>query len=344
MPLICDLQEVKDVYQEIRDMHLCLPAFCTEDQQTTEAILQGAAAQAAELGRPDLPVVVAFTVNYPPRGQMQLYTATGNPRLGIRAIFDDLDLFMSDESPYRHLRVLTHLDHAFPTLDDDALYNYTDRFSSIMHDASGQPLEENIKLTAAYVEKVGNRVLVEGCVDEIEESGADSQSNITTVDQARQFLEATGAGLIVANLGTEHRATDAQKHYQSQRAQEISQAVGAILVLHGTSCLQDNDLGRLAGDGIIKVNIYTSLAVAGGQAVAAHVIQQLGNIFNANQLRQMQEEGLIGSRFFDEDYVAQTCGGRLTPKLAVAANPPRRDAWVAAVKEKVKSYYDLFGY
>ena len=114
-------------------------------------------------------------------------------------------------------------------------------------------------MTARYVEQVRGKVLVEGCVDEITESQAGIKNEITTVEQAKRFVDETGVGLIVANLGTEHRATAAERHYHSSRAKEITDAVGKILVLHGTSCLKDEDLAKLPQDGIIKVNIYMKM-------------------------------------------------------------------------------------
>jgi len=42
--------------------------------------------------------------------------------------------------------------------------------------------------------------------------------------------------------------------------------------------------------------------------------------------------------------VEDVCNGLLNPKLSIVAEPPRRNAWVTAVKEKVKNYLDAFGY
>lgn len=344
MPLITEPKQVREIYAEVAEAGACMPAFCTEDQRTTEAILKGAYEKSLEFGKNNLPIIVAFTVNYPPRGQMNLYTAVKNYKLGMRAIFDDIDMLLSDNSPYKNLRVMLHLDHAFPWLDEDALYNYTDKFATVMFDASELPFEKNIQLTAKYVEQFGDKVIVEGCVDEISESGSMSDNQITTVEQAKKFVSETGASLIVANLGTEHRATAAQKKYRGDRARQISEELGKILVLHGTSCLKNEELPKLAGDGIIKVNIYTILAVVGGQAVAEYVLQNLGNMFERDQLERMQEQGIIGKRFFENEYIRKVCKGELKPRLDIVAETPRRDAWIARVTEQIKYYIDVFEY
>jgi hypothetical protein len=46
----------------------------------------------------------------------------------------------------------------------------------------------------------------------------------------------------------------------------------------------------------------------------------------------------------EDDYINQTCGGELKPKLKFTAEALRRDVWVNRVKEQVKFYLDVFGY
>jgi len=344
MPLISDPIQTREILQEVRELGIAMPAFCAEDERTQECILAGTLAKAGETGVPDLPVIVACTVNYPPRGQMKLYTYSGEYRFGLRCFFGYLESLTSDVSPYKDLRVLPCLDHGFPWLDDYGLTECADRFSMVMHDASERPFEENIKSTAEYVERMGDKVVVEGCVDEIVESGAAAGEEITTVEKAHRFMSETGVDLIVANLGTEHRATLAEKRYRSDRAAEISAALGRILVLHGTSCLKDEDLPKLAEDGIVKVNIYTILARMGGQAVARHILNDLGNVFTKDQLMELADEGYVGSRYFTPEYAEERCHGKIGPKLDNVAETPRRNAWIDCVKQQIKYYLDIFGY
>ena len=219
MPLVNDYQQVKDVYREAAELGVGLPVFCAEDRETLEAILASALAFGQQIGVEDLPIIPAWTVRYPGRGQMTLVSASGNPRLGVRLMFSDLAAFMSEDSPYRKLRVLPHLDHGFPWLDGDIMEEYAGDFASIMCDASERPFEENIRLTAEYVERMRGRVVVEGAVDEIFESGGSGHKNEpTTVAQAQRFLRETGVDILVPNVGTEHRATADQVNYRADRA------------------------------------------------------------------------------------------------------------------------------
>ncbi len=343
MPIVNDYAQVKEAYQEAAERGIGLPVFCSEDRETLEAILASAVKMGREIGVEDLPIIPAWTCRYPSRGQMTLVTACGEPVTGTRLMFSDLAVFMQEGSPYRKLRVMPHLDHAFPWLDGDILDQFADQFASVMCDASEKPFEENIRLTARYVERVRGRVIVEGAVDEIFESGSAGQKNEpTSVAQAQRFLRETGVDILVPNVGTEHRATAEQVRYRGDRAREISAAVGKILCLHGTSSVKPEDLPQLPADGFVKINVYTTLAVVGGQALARNVLENLGNIFDKEQLGALVKSGVLGKAVLADGYGKTQ--QPIKPKLACVTNPPRRDAWFAAVRDRCKSFLDVFGY
>ena len=340
MPIVNDYQQVKETYQEAAELGVGLPVFCMEDRETLEAVLASVLEYGQEIGVEDLPIVPAWTVRYPPRGQMTLITACGNPMLGTQLMFSDLEAFMGEHSPYRKLRVLPHLDHGFPWLDGDVFEHFVDQFASVMFDASERPFEENVRMTAEYVDRVRGRVVVEGAVDEIFSEGKDELKNeLTTVDQASRFLRETGVDLIVPNVGTEHRSTADQVHYHSDRAREIRAAVGPIMCLHGTSSVKPEDLPQVPRDGFVKVNIYTTLAVHGGQAVAREVLQSLGDIFSETQLKQLIQDGILG-----ETVLTSTGSKPIKPKLDRVTNPPRRDAWFGAVKRRCNDFLEALNY
>lgn len=343
MPLVTDYQAVWDTYHEAAEMGIGLPCFCAEDRETLEAILAAALRMAREIGVADLPIIPGWTCRYPPRGQMKLLTACGNVLLGMEMVFSDLEALVGENSPYRALRVMPHLDHAFPWLDGDVLERFPDRFASVMCDASERPIEENIRLTAEYVDRVRGRVVVEGAVDELFQSGSDAQKNEpTTVAQAQRFLRDTGVDIIVPNVGTEHRATAAGVEYLGDRAREISAAVGRILCLHGTSSVKAENLARLPSDGIVKINIYTTLAVHGGQALARTVLDNLGNMFSEDTLKTLVSQGVLGASAARPGYAATR--PPIGPKLKHVANPMRRDAWFAAVRDRCCEFLRIFGY
>ena len=343
MPLVTDYRAVKDVYQEAAELGVVLPAFNTEDRETLEAILASVLEYGQEIGVDDLPVIPNWTARYPPRGQMTLVAACGDPHLGTQLMFSDLRVFMGDDSPYRKLRVMPHLDHAFPWLDGDILVRYADQFASVMCDASEKPFEENIRLTAEYVGRVHGRVVVEGAVDEVFEAGGQAMKNEpTTVARAVEFLRETGVDIIVPNVGTEHRSTAAIAQYRSDRAREISSVVGKILCIHGTSSVKPEDLSKLSDDGFVKTNIFTTLTVHGGQAVARRVLGNLANIFSGDQLRELLRQDVLGQTAMSLEFGENR--SPIKPKLECLANPPRRDSWFNAVKGRCKDFLQVLNY
>jgi len=343
MPLVTDYQQVLDTYREAAEKGIGLPVYCAEDRETLEAILASALRMAEEIGVDDVPICPAWTSRYPARGQMTLVSACGNPVLGNELMLSDLKVFAGKNSPYRKLRIMPHLDHAFPWLDGDILDHFCDEFASVMCDASEKPIEENIRMTAEYVERSRGRVVVEGAVDEIFEAGGKGQKNEpTTVEQAQRFLRETGVDLLVPNVGTEHRATAEQVKYQSQRARELSAAVGKILCIHGTSSVKDEDLPLLPEDGFVKINIYTTLAVSGGQALLRKALANVGNVLGEADLKELVAQGILGERVLDHDYGETTLP--IGPKLKDVGNPPRRDAWFAAVRDRCYGFLKVFNY
>jgi hypothetical protein len=116
------------------------------------------------------------------------------------------------------------------------------------------------------------------------------------------------------------------------------------MVLHGSSSLHDDDLPRLAGDGIVKVNIWSIFERLGGQAVARDVLENLGNLFTSEQLRAFQEAGILGPRVFEEAYQREQCQGSLGPKGWAVGDRHRRDVWQEAVVARMLFYFEQFSY
>lgn len=344
MPLVNDYEEVFSIYRDAAARGVGLPVFCAEDRETLEAILASAAAYGERIGVPDLPIIPAWTSRYPARGQMTLMSEAGDALLGHRMMFSDLAIFAGADSPYGRLRIMPHLDHAFPWLDGDVLADYADRFASVMCDASEKPMEENIRLTADYVVRVKGRVVVEGAVDEIPEHGGAQgrfDASGTSPEAARRFMEQTGVDIIVPNVGTEHRAAGGgTAHYNAEAAQKIRAAVGSVMCLHGTSSVPEDVLSTLPGDGFVKINIYTTLAVHGGQAVARNVLEDLPRIFDASQLMELRQRGILGPGADNPGNKAAGPG----PRLDHVANPRRRHAWFVAVRDRCMKFLDVLGY
>lgn len=182
-----------------------------------------------------------------------------------------------DSGMFGRVEAVPFLDHGWePAAQDRELMEqvwFQKAMGIIMHDASLRDFADNVRLTAAYVERAGPRVVVEACPDkvyeraEIERKNLPEDSMLSQPDNVARFVAETGVDLVVPNLGTEHRTvSDVPLTYRRELAQELCSRIGPRLALHGTSSL-GNRLQSVGRDGICKVNFYTAMARAASQRV-----------------------------------------------------------------------------
>jgi len=346
MPIVTDPTETRQFLEELRRRQAAIPAFCTENEWTTEAVLEATSRAGRRFGLARPPVFLAFTASYHGRSQLSNYWACGDQRLGVRGLLGDLEVLLSEGGPYQDCVVFPQLDHGQPDGDRWLLEEHVDELALVMFDASSLPLEENIRRTADYVRRFGDRVLVEGAVDELKEArDAGEAFAMTTPDEAKRFLERTGCDLIVPNVGTEHRAASVgQARYHRERAVQIAEAVGPRLVLHGTSCMGEANLSALPGDGFVKVNIWTVIERIGGEQVAEFAIENVGNLLQRRRVEQLSAEGLLGPRVTSPEHVRRKFGGAIGPDLDYFPLVNLRRRWVEAVASALERYFAMFGY
>jgi len=296
MPLVTQRSEVLDVYARAADRGWVIPTFNSENLTTSEAVLAAAAEYARRIGVPDLPVGLGITNLYPPRPQATYYTHSGRWDVGLELFLADLKALTADGSAYAGLKVLVHLDHIQPSVDGELLEWDMERFSSIMYDASMLPMDQNVALTAEFVERRGGQIVIEGACDEIGEASGEQKCELTTPQAAERFAEQTGVDLIVANLGTEHRASLADRRYRGDLARRISERIGPRLVLHGTSSVEPSQAAGLFDDGIRKVNIWTALERDSSPALLEDMVANAAKVAGPQTAGRLQREGLLGPR------------------------------------------------
>ena len=187
----------------------------------------------------------------------------------------------------RHVRL--HLDH-IPVIDEDnQQVDYLGiirealalGYQSVMVDGSRLSLEDNIKATRAVAElahAAGVPVEAElGAVlgheagplppyDELFASGR----GFTDVEEAKRFAQETGCDWLSVAIGNIHGAIAAgrrdQKKVQARlnldRLEQLSQATGLPLVLHGGSGIRQEYLLDATKHGIAKINVGTEIRQA----------------------------------------------------------------------------------
>jgi fructose/tagatose bisphosphate aldolase len=278
--IVTKRNDSEKIIERIKSQKVCLPIFCTGSHWNTEAILLAAKNIAEKYNVKDVPVAIAMTFNYEYMPQAQRITATKDARLGFLSNMKHLQVLTDDpSSPYYGVQVLPHLDHADPVKDKWALTEGTDYLASVMFDAQRYPLKENEALTTEYVKTYGKKVLIEGIMDELSVFQAHKKHGAVAADdyhvRAFDYMKKTKVDFLVADLGTEQQSNGIGKSvYLKERARNIRELIGdRVLVLHGTSCLSDKEIGQLPGDGILRVNMWTRIA----RETGLYAIDQLKN-------------------------------------------------------------------
>ena len=339
VPLITDVEQIAAIFREAGRRRAALPTICTENREATEAIFEGIARAARRHGIARPPLVIAFTAHYPGRSNLLRYTSRWDMREGFLAARDDILRLSRPDGPYGHLQVVVHLDHGQPQQDGEVLEWGRGLIGSLMFDATSLPLAENIEATAAFVRERGGDFFVEGAVDEVMEASGAVTGRLTSPEEAERYLKQTGCRLICINVGTEHRAPAAGRaRYRGELARSIGERVGPVLCLHGSSSLSADEFGRLADDGIVKVNIWTALERVGGQAIARDAIEQADSILPGEELTCLARAGLLGPRMTERAKAAR-------PVLDLLTHTHRRnEVWSPTVTRLVEGYCEALGF
>lgn len=172
--------------------------------------------------------------------------------------------------------IVLHLDHGFtPSLVKEAV---DCGFTSVMFDGSSLPYDENVRVTKEIVEYAKKHdVTVEaeighvgsgaaGASSEVKESAGEDTTELTTVEEAAAFAEATGVDSLAVSIGTAHGNYVGTPKLDFERLKDIRANIGIPLVLHGGSGTGYENLNKAVSLGISKVNIYTDLMNAAKDA------------------------------------------------------------------------------
>jgi fructose-bisphosphate aldolase class II len=172
--------------------------------------------------------------------------------------------------------VAIHLDHGESL--QSAVNAINCGCNGIMVDASQAPLEDNIRTTRAVVEMArGCGIPVEGelgYVPGVEGEDAErhpGEVSYTTLNEARQFIEATGVDFLAVSIGTVHGRMQGEPELDFQRLRDINEGLQHPLVIHGGTGLSDDQYRQLIKNGVAKINYFTALADAAGAAIRSNV-------------------------------------------------------------------------
>jgi fructose-bisphosphate aldolase class II len=160
--------------------------------------------------------------------------------------------------------VSLHLDHANET---EVLQAIALGFTSVMFAGEYLPFAENVATTKRLCQIARSAgVCLEAEIGEVPKpDGAafdPADIDLTTPDEAEDFVRATGIDTLAIALGSVHGLTDKSISLDLGRLEAIRARVGTPLVLHGSSGVTDVDIAQGIKLGLAKVNIATQLSKA----------------------------------------------------------------------------------
>jgi fructose-bisphosphate aldolase, class II len=171
-------------------------------------------------------------------------------------------------------------------------------FDAVTIDFSALPFDQNVARTRETVEAikaVNPAILAEG---EIGDIGTGSEiketaqgGKLSTPEEARQFVEATGIDILAPAVGNMHGMLKsmvqgkAKKHLDIERIAQIKQAAGRFLTLHGGSGTDDEHFRKAIGAGINIIHINTELRVAWRESLAASLARDSNEVVPYKILR-----------------------------------------------------------
>ena len=332
MPIISERNAVLKVYEDAAKKGWVIPCLCTENLTTTEAIISAASEFGYRKGIDHVPVTLAITNQYGHRAQSANYSHTKHWKTGLALFKADAQVLMREEKAFENVDLMLHLDHMQYDTDAELADSDLTDYATVMYDASAAPLEENIRLTRAFVEKKGREVVIEGACDEIVDAGGDAHNDVTTPEKCADYVARTGVDMVVANLGTEHRASGKDLKYHADAARAIRDRIGPKIVLHGASSVSNEQVTNLFDDGVCKVNIWTALERDSTPEVVDFLVKNVSKAAGPKKVSELVGEG----------YLTGKCATGEPANIGVFTTVARQQVVFVKMKEMITAYFEMW--
>lgn len=145
-------------------------------------------------------------------------------------------------------------------------------YDAVIFDGTELSFEENVATTkkcVEYARSVNPEILIEAEIGFIGKSSKlldavpEGVGKMTSVEEAKGFIEATGVDMLAPAVGNVHGIVKGgEPALNIERIKEIKEATGLPLVLHGASGNSVDDIQKAIEAGISIIHINTELRVA----------------------------------------------------------------------------------
>ena len=191
--------------------------------------------------------------------------------------------------------VALHLDHG--TEFAKQVQCFRAGWTSLMIDASHYDFQENIARTKQIVEmarQAGIGVEAElGKIGGVEDDIVvdEKEATYTNVEEAYEFVNATGVDYLAIAVGTAHGPYKGEPKIDFERIKAIKARLNIPLVLHGSSGVPEASIEKAIEAGINKINIDTDLRQAYHRAVKKF-IQENPDVYDPRKINAPGREAM----------------------------------------------------
>ncbi|WP_414047213.1 class IIb fructose-bisphosphate aldolase FdaB [Macrococcus equi] len=165
--------------------------------------------------------------------------------------------------------VAIHLDHGSSFENCKAAIDAG--FTSVMIDASHHSFEENVEITSKVVEYAHSKgVSVEAELGRVGGQEDDVVSDgvvYADAKECQQLVKKTGIDCLAPALGSVHGPYKGEPNLGFKEMEEIGNATGLPLVLHGGTGIPTKDIQRAISLGTAKINVNTENQIQSAKAV-----------------------------------------------------------------------------
>ena len=138
-------------------------------------------------------------------------------------------------------------------------------FTSVMYDGSQLPVEENIRNTNLVAEEAARyHAILEGEIGSVPYADIPGRAKdiYTSEEDLRAFAEKGRADWIAVAVGQVHRLQDKNSQVNFDALERLGKCTEKPLVIHGGSGINLEDLKRMRGTRVGKINVGTALRLS----------------------------------------------------------------------------------
>lgn len=183
----------------------------------------------------------------------------------VKGLLKDLEI---------NIPVALHLDHG--SSFESCKKAIDSGFTSVMIDASGFNLKENIKITKSVVKYAKRKkVSVEAEIGHIggSEDGIASEIGYAKLEECLELYNDTKIDFLAPALGSVHGIYKGEPKIDFDRMKKIRGELDIPLVLHGGTGLSDDIIKKSIKCGICKININTELQIEWSKGIREKLSQ-----------------------------------------------------------------------